>query len=143
MIIRKPIKHYIKLKSRYFQNGEEISYCDIKPHIPLIEWYCNAKGYLFYGKDSNGFWEKREFDDRGKKIYWENSTGYWERSEYDNDGNKIYYENSKGEWTNWTHDNYNHVIYRENSRGYWYKKKYDNGKLIYYENSLGVIRDNR
>jgi hypothetical protein len=35
-------------------------------------------------------------------------------------------------------------IYLEASDGYWSKREYDaNGKEIYYENSEGVIKDNR
>jgi len=34
--------------------------------------------------------------------------------------------------------------YFKNSNGYWYKREFDsNGNKIYYEDSDGIIRDNR
>jgi hypothetical protein len=30
---------------------------------------------LIYGENSNGYWEKREYDEQGNMIYWENSKG--------------------------------------------------------------------
>ena len=36
------------------------------------------------------------YSKEGNKLYLENSDGYWQKLEYDNDGNKIYYENSNG-----------------------------------------------
>ncbi len=83
----------------------------------------NTNGNQIYYEDSNGFWEKWEFDANGKVIYYENSKGYWFKYEYDNDGNNIYYEDSNG---------------------FWSKRVYNtNGKVIYRENSNGVIIDNR
>ena len=35
-------------------------------------------------------------DKKGNKIYHENSNGYWEKSEYNENGNEIYYEDSEG-----------------------------------------------
>jgi hypothetical protein len=36
------------------------------------------------------------------------------------------------------------LIYYEDSTGYWFKsERNDNGKEIYYENSDGIIKDNR
>ena len=52
---------------------------------------------LIYYENSNGFWEKREYDNLRNIIYFENSDGYWEKREYDNQGNIIYHENSHGE----------------------------------------------
>jgi hypothetical protein len=83
----------------------------------------DSKGNKIYWEDSNGYWEKYEYDSEGKEIYWENSNRYWEKYEYDSEGNRIYLEDSKG---------------------YWFKREYDsNGKEIYWENSKGKITDNR
>ncbi len=83
----------------------------------------NQNGNIIYWEDSEGFWEKREYDAQGNQIYYENSEGYWVEQEYNSNGNQIYYENS---------------------HGYWQKKEYDsNKKEIFYENSEGVILDNR
>jgi hypothetical protein len=50
----------------------------------------------------------------------------------DSKGNLIYSENSGGQ------------IYYETSDGYWSKREWDfEGKEIYFENSLGTIRDKR
>ena len=60
----------------------------------------------------------------GRVIYHEDSNGSWSKSEYNSDGNEIYFENSHGDW---------------------HKREYDaNGDITrYYENSDGVIVDNR
>ena len=54
----------------------------------------DAQGNEIYREDSDGFWSKREYDDKGKQIYYENSNGFWSKSEYDDKGKQIYYENS-------------------------------------------------
>jgi hypothetical protein len=63
------------------------------------------------------------------------------------DGQKI------GQWLNWDikangdleiKDKNDHCIYGEDSSGYWFKFEFDsNGVVIYYENSVGAIFDNR
>ena len=41
-------------------------------------------------------------------------------------------------------DKNGNLIYWEDSDGWWVKREYDSqGKVIYYENSSGEIRDNR
>ena len=35
----------------------------------------DKNGYVIYCEDSNGFWQKSEFDSNGKEIYYENSYG--------------------------------------------------------------------
>jgi len=45
---------------------------------------------------SNGWWYKREFDDKKREIYFEASHGYWCKREFDERGKVIYYENSDG-----------------------------------------------
>jgi YD repeat-containing protein len=76
-----------------------------------------------YFEYSNGFWSKREYDDKGNQIRYENSNGLWRKSEYDDRGNEIY---------------------SEDSNGFWIKREYDDqGNLIYYEDSNGEIIDER
>ena len=58
-----------------------------------------------------------------------------------------------GQWLNWdfdvnglleVYDKNGFMIYLEHSDGYWTKREFDlQGKVIYFENSNGVIRDNR
>jgi hypothetical protein len=58
-----------------------------------------------------------------------------------------------GQWLNWDFkinevleikDKNGLIIYRESSYGYWRKREYDSdGNVIYYENSNGLIDDNR
>jgi hypothetical protein len=58
-----------------------------------------------------------------------------------------------GQWLNWDFENnpYFDIIdenlnqlYFEDSSGYWAKREFDSqGKLIYYENSNGIIEDRR
>ena len=61
----------------------------------------DKNGKRIYYEDSNGFWEKREYDSKGNQIYYENSSGYWAKSESDPicEGNLIYFENSIGYWS--------------------------------------------
>ena len=41
-------------------------------------------------------------------------------------------------------DKQGNLLYREDSNGYWIKTEYDSeGREIYFENSLGIIIDNR
>jgi len=56
----------------------------------------NKKRNRIYYENSNGFWEKREYDANGNVIYLENNIGDWDKREYDNNGNLIYLEDSKG-----------------------------------------------
>ena len=49
-----------------------------------------------YCENSNGSWEKWEYDSNGNETYFENSKGFWCKREYDSNGNVTYYEDSKG-----------------------------------------------
>ena len=83
----------------------------------------DKNGKLIYREVSNGYWNKREYDDEGYEIRFENSYGFWCKIEYDDRGNQIRYENSNG---------------------YWIKSEYDDeGNEIYSEDSNGQIIDNR
>jgi len=83
-------------------------------------------------------------DKRDNQIYYEDSNGYWNKCEYNSNGNQVYYEDSEGFWLKNEYDSNGNRIYYEDSYGYWYKKEYDsNGNEIYYENSDGGIMDNR
>jgi len=46
--------------------------------------------------EANGNLEIR--DKNGNRIYYENSDGDWEKKEYDSQGNQIYFKNSNGFW---------------------------------------------
>jgi GTPase SAR1 family protein len=58
-----------------------------------------------------------------------------------------------GQWLNWDFevngnliikDKNGNLIYQESLRGFWTKREFDSqGSIIYYENSSGVIIDNR
>ena len=54
------------------------------------------KGNRTYYEQSNGLWERREYDEKGNETYYEDSTGLWLRGEYDKNGNQTYFENSNG-----------------------------------------------
>ena len=67
-------------------------------------------------------------DKNGSQIYFEESSGFWAKREYDSR----------------EYDSQDNLIYMENSNGGWAKWKYDSqGRPIYYEDSNGVIKDNR
>jgi hypothetical protein len=58
-----------------------------------------------------------------------------------------------GQWLNWDFktngnltiiDKNDHRVYGEDSSGYWFKSEFDpNGDVIYFEDSVGAIVDNR
>ena len=80
-------------------------------------------------------------DDNGNGTYYEDSDGFWEKLEYDSNGNETYCENSKGYWCKWEYDSNGNVTYFENSKGYWCKREYDsNGNETYCEDSKGSKR---
>jgi len=53
--------------------------------MKTIAQQLNIKEFPFTIKDKNG-----------NIIYWEESNGYWNKREYDSNGNEIYFENSDG-----------------------------------------------
>ena len=61
----------------------------------------------------------------------------------DKNGNRIYWENSNRDWAKWEYDS-KHVVYQEDSNKRWAKwERNSQGNTIYYEDSDGVIEDNR
>jgi YD repeat-containing protein len=71
-----------------------------------IKWDFKTNGLLvirdkngkpIYLENSDGVWEKYEWDSQGKLIYLEYSHGTWRKWELDSEGKVIYYENSYGE----------------------------------------------
>jgi hypothetical protein len=77
----------------------------------------DKNGKLIYREISDGFWSKREYNDKGNEIRFENSYGFWGKSEYDDQGNEIYYENSNGFWGKSEYDDEGNEIYSEDSNG--------------------------
>jgi hypothetical protein len=58
-------------------------------------------GDMIYYENSEGYWGKWEYDDKGNIIYYEDSDGSWGKYEYDDKGNEIYEEHSNGNiWDN-------------------------------------------
>jgi hypothetical protein len=57
----------------------------------------NKRGNQIYFEDSDGYWQKCEYDSQNNQTYFESSSGYWSKQEWDSKGNRIYFENSKGE----------------------------------------------
>ena len=56
----------------------------------------DKQGNVIYREDSDGYWNKKEYDSEGRELYFENSGGYWWKCEFDSEGNRIYYEDSSG-----------------------------------------------
>ena len=96
-------------------------------------------------------------------LYWEESNGNWDKFEYDEDySNPSYSVNSEGKSRGVSVHRYNdndihtiakflnvskfpfvindengNIIYKEEKSEYWFKRKYENGMKVYYENSNG------
>jgi hypothetical protein len=100
----------------------------------------DSKGKEIYYEDSNGYWEKREFDYEGNRIYCEDSNGAWIKREFDSKNNQIYFENSNEFWVKRKYDSKGKEIYWETSDGAWIKREFDSeGNRIYYEDSKKKI----
>ena len=101
----------------------------------------NAEGNQTYYEDSNGSWNKREYDANGNETYYETSNGYWRKREYSANGKETYYENSRGYWWKNEYDASGNETYYETSNGYWSKRECDvKGKETYFEDSDGYWR---
>ena len=101
-------------------------------------------GNRVYWEDSDGWWEKREFDDANDLVYSEDSDGVFEKHRYDDYGNQIYFERSTGYWEKRKFDAKGNEVYFEDSIGYWEKRKLDaKGNEVYHEDSDGTIIDKR
>ena len=59
----------------------------------------DSENNQIYFETSDGYWIKREYDERGNRIRFETSTGYWSICEYDEEDREIYFENSEGDIT--------------------------------------------
>ena len=70
-----------------------------------------------YYENSDGYWNRHEYNENGKVAYWGRSDGFWLRREYDKDGKKIYYENSDGYWNRYEYDENGNETYYETSNG--------------------------
>jgi hypothetical protein len=84
-ILKKIYGNNIKIKGRNI-------YDDKKLNFRYLEWY----GNLIYTENSDGYWDKREYDDNDIMISYENSNNEWYIWEYDDKGREIYYEDYGG-----------------------------------------------
>ena len=92
-----------ELKNNDWQINYSSLYLTMKDNQTIAQ-FLNVKDFPFvikdknykviYSEDSDGYWIKRKYDDKGHLIYNENSDGYWCKREYDDQDNTIYYENS-------------------------------------------------
>ena len=62
--------------------------------FPIKIW--NVNGYQTYYEDSDGYWDRYEYDANGKVTYYENSDDCWYKSERVANGYETYYEDSDG-----------------------------------------------
>lgn len=77
-----------------------------------------------------------------KQIKWDFETN-GDLNILNNDDKVVYFENSFGFWVKCEYDS-NLVIYQEDSNKRWAKwERNSQGNTIYYEDSDGVIEDNR
>ena len=97
----------------------------------------NANNQVLYAKDSTGYEEWRQYDDKGNEIHFENSRGYVESHEYDEKGNKIHERTSEGFEESWQYDKNGQLIHYKNSQGAeeWLDK---NNNLTYCKENDGV-----
>ena len=91
-------------------------------------------GNVIYYERSDNLWQKSEYDSNGNKRYCEWSHNFWVRRERDLNGNQIYYEDSNKYCKRYEYDN-RRLIIPPNTNS--------EGDRIYFENSDGVLRDNR
>jgi hypothetical protein len=60
---------------------------------PLVIKHNGKKAYY---EDSEGYWYREKYDDKGNNVYHGDSDGYWCKREYDDKGDKVYWKNSNG-----------------------------------------------
>ena len=93
---------YIKYLEAYGLNKDDMElvlskvYNQPVVYIKQTGGVYNKKRNRIYYENSNGFWEKREYDANGNVIYREDSNGSWGKYEYDTNGSLIYVETSNG-----------------------------------------------
>lgn len=79
---------------------------------------------------------RKTISEDGREEYWENSDGMWEKSQYDENHNLVYWEDNEGSWAKIQYDGKGNVVYAEDSEGYWTKYEYDEqGRNIRYVTS--------
>jgi hypothetical protein len=104
----------------------------------------NKNGNIIYYEDSEGKWNKKEFDADGNKTFWLTHTGEWEKMEYRSPLEVTYLEKSDGYWSKWEYDANGNQTRFEKSDGFWSSCEFDDqDNVIYMENSRGEVRDNR
>ena len=57
----------------------------------------DSKGNNVYYENSDGKWQKREYDSNDNQTYFENSDKFWIKREFDSNAEEIYYETSYGD----------------------------------------------
>jgi hypothetical protein len=138
-----------------------------------LNWDFKANGVLeikdkngndIYHETSKGYWFKSEFDSNGDVIYFKNSGGNivdnripsnhrTQRQKISTNTLTMKDGQTIGQWLNWDFeangnleimDKNDYRFYGEDSSGYWFKSEFDsNGDVIYFEDSVGAIIDNR
>ena len=111
----------------------------VTPQNNLIQEVQESQMYKkIYTKDSDGFEEWTEYDDKGNKIHYKDSEGNERWSDYDDKGNEIHYKNSDG-FEHWKeYDDKGNVIHFKDSEGLEEWTEYDNkGNKIHFKNSIG------
>jgi YD repeat-containing protein len=94
--------------------------------------------YKFF-TNSNDYWSKYTYDEKGNELTFENSKGDWWKSTYDEKGNKLTFEDADGYWWKYTYDEKGNQLTHENSKGGWSKRTYDEkGNELTYEDSDGI-----
>tara|TARA_R110000803_G_scaffold17862_1_gene48002 strand:- start:849 stop:1328 length:480 start_codon:yes stop_codon:yes gene_type:complete len=94
---------YFKILEIFDFSVEELTYILTEIFEEPILWkdvgnfsIRNQHHEKLYWENPNGYWEKREYDDKGNRTYYEISTGYWEKTEYDENGKVKYWVGSNG-----------------------------------------------
>jgi len=65
-------------------------------NIKSFPFEIHVNGKQVYHENSNGYWNKWEYNSNGNEVYYEDSYGYWQKREYNSNGKKIYCEDSSG-----------------------------------------------
>jgi len=73
------LPYFINMKEMYGLKDNEYSLVLSKLYNQTVSidggYVDDQNGKLIYFEDSNGSWEKWEYDTNGNEIYWENSYG--------------------------------------------------------------------
>ena len=94
-----------------------------------------------YRKWSDGLFQERTYNSKGKVLTFKNSSGFSYERTYHSNGNVLTYKNSDGYSSEYTYDSNGNILTFKNSSGFSYEATYNSdNKELTYKDSDGLTR---